>query len=621
MIRVKPFLSNALLLLFCFNAYPQSALNNLSETRQTVSNAATTSKLRGYFQKAAGLGFSGAELVATGDNVLLRNGYGWADEKRRIPIVAETVFDIGSITKVFTAVAVMQLEERGKLSTADPITKYFPNVPEDKSAITLHHLLTHTAGLQHEDFYSEATPAIRLILTDREKFIQRILSYPLAFEPGAKRLYSNSGFSFLAAIVEKLSGQSYEKYLRENILHPAGMLHTGYVIPKWNRRLVARGYNDGPTDYGYPWDTQWSGKIIPWDLRANGGLLSTIDDMHRFVVALRDGKLLEEKTKARMFTVYFAERDQAYSWFVSKTEQGGHTFIYHGGDAVPQGWNAELRWFKDDNLIAVVLTNKRVRAGSVRRYAMNDLVDIVLFQKGPQIPVFADVDAATLRRHQGMYQLPSGDSFQVTVGNAAVGGGKTMAILSISGKGQQAIDLLFSGNQTAGLTKLSLSLNDKTKAYIEALRRKDSGALKEIPAEDPAVEAAVQSWSEFVRKNGALEKIEILGTSPLNQTGTQTFARLDFQKASGVYHVTWRDQKLHVQDEDSMQPRITNYLRKSFVTHPLTLPFLPQSSTDCATYDLFKGRTIKISFDNDKLIVRTKDGDVVARRVKSHTLP
>lgn len=581
------------------------------EETQPASEVST--KLSDYFQKVAGLGFSGAVLVSSGDKLLLRNGYGWADQTRRIPVTPETVFDIGSITKVFTAVAIMQLEERGKLSTSDKITKYFSNVPPDKSAITLHHLLTHTSGLAHDDFYSSATPEVREILKDREKFIQRIFSFPLGFQPGTSRAYSNSGFSLLAAIVEKLSDQPYEKYLRENILKPARMSQTGYLLRTWDNRLVARGYNDGPTDFGYPWTGQWAGKIIPWDLLGNGGLLSTVDDMHKFVVALRDGKLLNEKTRAKMLTVA-AERDQAYGWFVSKTEKDSHRFVNHAGDAVPEGWNADLRWFPEDNLIAIVLTNKRIRAGSVRRYAMNDLTEIVLFQKSPQFPDFADVPASQLRQHEGTYKLSSEALFRVTASETAVGGGTTKPILVISGKGQEAIDILFSGNTTPGLTKLSLDLNEKTKAYIEALNRNELEALKRIPAEDPASEQALKEWQDFVKANGALTRFEILGTSPLNQTGVQTFIRLEFGKTAAFYHVTWRDQKLHMQSEDTLQPKITNYLRKSFVIDPLNLPFLPQSNTDFATYDPFKGRTIKMTFVNGTLVAHTKDGDIVARK-------
>src|SRR5206468_3485594 len=100
------------------------------------------------------------------------------------------------------------------------------------------------------------------------------------------------------------------------------------------------------------------------------------------------------------------------------------------------------------------------------------------------------------------------------------------------------------------------------------------------------------------------------GSSPLNQSGVQTFVRLNFQKTSGVYRVTWRDQKLHEQEEDRLQPAITSFLRKSFVDYPLTLAFLPKSETDFATYDLFKGRTINVTFSENKLVVHTKSGDV-----------
>ena len=611
---IRTSITLTLVCAFAISSPPLATLKATPYRHESQPAADVTSALSEYFDRVAGLGFSGAVLAAKDNKVIFRNGYGWADQGQRIPITPETIFDIGSITKVFTAVAIMQLEERGKLSTSDRITKYFSNVPPDKATITLHHLLTHTSGLEHDDFYSLASPEVRLVLKDREKFIQRILGFALGFEPGTNRVYSNSGFSFLAAIVEKLSGESYESYLRKNILGPAGMSNTGYVLRKWNNRLVARGYNDGPTDFGYPWTGQWAGKIIPWDLLGNGGLLSNVDDMHKFLVALRDGKLVSDKTKSRMFTVYFPARDQAYGWFVSKTEKDSHRFINHGGDAVPEGWNADIRWFPEDNFIAIVLTNKRIRAGSVRRYAMNDLVDIVLFQKQPQLPDFALESKSELNPHAGTYKLPSGALFRVTTSEAAVGGAATKPILMISGVGQEAIDILFSGNTTPGLTKLSLDLNEKTKAYLEALRGNDLTALKKIPAEDPPTEQTLSDWNDFVKANGAPTGFEILGTSPMNQSGVQTFVRLEFTKTSGFYHLTWRDQKLHMQDEDTLQPKITNYLRKSFVVDPLNQPFLPQSTVDFATYDPFKGRTVKVTFVNGTLVAHTNGGDIVARK-------
>lgn len=617
MILIRLLLLTSLLLSFVLSPCAQEISADAKTQPKDVSiKTDASAALDDYFQKAAGLGFSGAVLVAKDSKIIFRKGYGLADVKRQMPITADTVFDIGSITKVFTAVAVMQLEETGKLNVSDSITKYFAGVPADKAGITIHHLLTHTAGLEHEDFYDESSPVVREILKDREKFIQRILGFPLASPPGEKRLYSNSGFSFLAAIVEKISGQPYETYLRENILKPAGMSNTGYMIPVWKNKSVARGYNDGDADYGFPWETQWSGKTIPWDLLANGGLLSTVDDMYKFALALQGEKLLSQKTKDKMFTVYPPSKDQAYGWYVSKNQPDNRLYINHGGDAVPQGWNADFRWYKDDNLTAIVLTNRRIRAGSIRRYAMNNLIDIALYNKLPQLPAFVAVAEKKLRRYEGIYKLESGASFYVKTEKAAIGEAKAKFVLTISGEGQEAIDLLFSANQLPALTKVSLELNDKAEAYIEALNKSDVGALKTILPAGSSAEDAIKRWNDFVKQNGALEKTEVLGTSPLNQQGVQTYVRLKFKKAEAVYKVTWRDQKLHEQEEDRLQPSITSFLRKSFVEHPLNLPFLPQSETDFATYDLFKGRTVSVSFrDDGKLIFQTKDGDVIAQKI------
>lgn len=245
---------------------------------------------------------------------------------------------------------------------------------------------------------------------------------------------------------------------------------------------------------------------------------------------------------------------------------------------------------------------------------MNDLVDIVLFQKKPQLPDFARVSSLQLRPFEGTYKLPSGAMFRVATSEAAAGAGPTKPILMISGVGQEAIDILFSGNTTPGLTKLSLDLNEKSRAYVEALRSNDLAALKNIPAEEPATEQTLREWNNFVKANGPLTRLEILGTSPMNQSGVQTFMRLEFGKTVGFYHLTWRDQKLHMQDDDTAQPKITNYLRKSFVVDPLNLPFLPQSNVDFATYDPFKGRTVKVTFVGGTLVAHTKDGDIVARK-------
>lgn len=587
------------------------------EGQSTSDKNNLSATLDEYLRRATANGFSGAVLVARDGKIILRKGYGWADRENKIPITAETIFDIGSHVKAFTATAVMQLEEQGKLSTSDPITKYFQGVPADKTQITIHHLLTHTSGLDFDYFYDEKKLEEREILRDKEKYIQKVLSFPLGYETGKARSYSNTGFSLLAAIIEKVSGQPYETYIRENIFKPTGMQQTGYYIPRNYKKLVARGYNDGPTDYGFPWTMQWDyGKTALWDLTGNGGMLSNVDEMYKWATAIQGEKIVSGKAKDKMLTVHYAPNEQGYGWYVSKTPKGNFTFAHHSGDAVPHGWNMDFRLFRDQNLVVIVLTNKRIRAGSIRRPVAPTLADIVLQNEAPQLPSFVSLDRSKIKKYEGVYRLDSGAMFHVKADEISIEGEKPSAQLMVSGERQQAIDLIFSGNQTPGLTKLSHDLNAKTKAFIEALSKNDASALKAILPESVSAQDAINRWNDFVKTNGELQKVEILGSSPLNQTGVQTFARLSFEKTGGVYHVTWRDQKLHEQAEDTLQPAITAFLRKSMVALPLTVPFSPQSETDFAAYDLFKGRTMKFSFGADgTLIFQTKEGSVIAQKI------
>ncbi|MEJ7671748.1 MAG: serine hydrolase domain-containing protein [Chitinophagaceae bacterium] len=154
-------------------------------------------KFENYLTTVSAFGFSGAVLIAKGDSILIKRGYGWADEKNKIPITEKTFFDIGSFVKAFTATAIMQLEERGKLKVTDTITKFFQNVPTDKSNITIHNLLTHTSGLIYDDFYDQISQASRDSIKDRNLYIHRLLGFALGYETGKGRSYSNTGFALL----------------------------------------------------------------------------------------------------------------------------------------------------------------------------------------------------------------------------------------------------------------------------------------------------------------------------------------------------------------------------------------------------------------------------------------
>src|SRR5258708_18860937 len=188
--------------------------------------------------KASASGFTGAVLVAKNGQVLLENAYGLANRDRKIPFTLDTVFDIGSFTKVMTRIAMLQLAERGKVGVDDPIAKYFKNAPADKAVITVAQLMKHTGGLVGE--IARDPEKIK-----RDEMLSRVFATKLISEPGKEEHYSNVGFSILAAIIESVSGQSYDQYVGEHIFKPAGMTRTGYVIPQWKAEEITHNYATG----------------------------------------------------------------------------------------------------------------------------------------------------------------------------------------------------------------------------------------------------------------------------------------------------------------------------------------------------------------------------------------
>ena len=332
---------------FAFSLALRAALlaeGNVSIDRPVVSGeqAATIDK---YLSTLTDSGFSGTVLLAREGQVLLHKGYGAADVTRRKPVTTESVFDIGSVTKQFTSAAIMKLEMAGKLNTSDAISEHLPDVPADKSGITLHHLLTHTAGLPA---YSGGDYDV----SPRDETVRRILSEPLKSAPGEAFSYSNPGYSLLAAIIERVSGQPYETFVHKNLFEPAGMRATGYRLARWDSAHIARGYMDG-RDKGTPLDHQWAEWGPYWNLFGNGGMLSTASDLYKWAQALKDERILNSAAKEKLFTP--ALKNYAYGWRVANTEHGRH--ISHGGDS-DNGFSVNFNIYPDKDAVVIVLTNQ-----------------------------------------------------------------------------------------------------------------------------------------------------------------------------------------------------------------------------------------------------------------------
>lgn len=303
---------------------------------QSISKS-QAADVRTYLSRLAGFGYSGVVLVARDGEVVVEDGQGFADRKNKVPFRADTIYDIGSVTKQFTAAAIVALEADGKLNVGDPISKYFPDIPEDKRAITIHHLLTHSAGLE-SDFgdgdYEKVT---------RAEAVRRATQSKLRFTPGERYAYSNAGYSLLAAIVEIVSGKTYDAFLRERFFVRAGMSSTGYFPTGEQTRRVARGYRDGE-EWGVGADRAAATGGDFWNLIGNGGVHSTAADMQRWMAALEAGKLLPRDSVEKLFKPHVqitanyrgsnAPLFYGYGWNVWK-QPNGKTVIFHlGGNSI-----------------------------------------------------------------------------------------------------------------------------------------------------------------------------------------------------------------------------------------------------------------------------------------------
>lgn len=303
--------------------------------------------LNSYLVKEAEDSFSGVVLIAKRGEVILHRAYGTSDVAATRANTVDTVFDIGSMAQVFTSLAVLRLEEDGLLSTSDSLQRFFPDVPQDKRRITIHHLLSHSSGL------ADLPAAEELPGLNREQTVQRILSSQLVFGPGQQYAYSEAGYRLLAALVERVSGKSFQGYLRETILEPAGLQHTGFRDEQRLGKTMARGYQAG-SDRGTP--AEWPAP--GWADLGSGGMVSTAEDLFRFQAALESDKLLQPETRLRMETAYSlisANTFFGYGWQVKNTAWG---FEVGSSAAGNSGFNSMLRRVVDQGLVVIVLANR-----------------------------------------------------------------------------------------------------------------------------------------------------------------------------------------------------------------------------------------------------------------------
>jgi len=336
--------------------------------------------------------FMGTVLVAQGDQVIFTKAYGSANLEWGVLNTPTTKFRLGSITKRFTAASILLLEERGKLSVNDPVKKYMPDAPAAWDKVTIFHLLTHTSGVA--DFTSFPDyPKIEPFATTPAKLVALFRDKPLDFEPGAQWKYDNSGYVLLTYLIEKITGDSYDKFVRENIFMPLGMTDTGYdsnsaIIPH-----RASGYTPGR---GGIENAGFIHMSVP---QGAGALYSTTGDLLKWEQGLFGGKVLKAASLDKMTTPF----KNNYAFGLAIENGGGRKRISHGGGI--EGFNTNLVYYPGDKLTVVVLAN-------LNGPAVGDIAaKLAALAHGETVTLPGErqeitLDSKMLSRYVGAYQMP-----------------------------------------------------------------------------------------------------------------------------------------------------------------------------------------------------------------------
>ena len=336
-------------------------------------------------------------LVVKDGKTVLRKSYGMADVDKGVAMRPEMAMRVGSITKQFTATAILILADEGKLSLSDPIAKYFPDYPAHGKNITIEHLLTHTSGLVN---YTSKLAFGLAARRDRtmDQMLAAFKDDPLEFAPGTRYAYTNSGYYLLGAIIEKVSGQPYAKFVAQRIFTPLGMMQTGYEGMEAVPAIPATGHS--PSMFG------GFGSASPLSMSqayAAGAIVSTVDDMAKWDAAVSSAKLLKPATWAQAVTPYKLASGKpttyGYAWQSGKLR--GASEMGHGGDI--HGFSAYSLRVPEQKLYVVVLTN--TDSGLTRPVVVAKKVAAVAIGNPYPDHKAVSVDAITLDAYQGDYTL------------------------------------------------------------------------------------------------------------------------------------------------------------------------------------------------------------------------
>lgn len=290
-------------------------------------------------------------LIADRNKIIYEESFGTASIELNVPMRPEMVFRIASITKQYTAIAILQLVEQGKMSLTDSIQRFVKDFPYKGHTVTIQNLLTHTSGLTDYEMLDFHIPnAIRIDFSPKQ-LINSLAVLPLEFVPGTKYHYSNSNYLILGAIIEQVSGKKYSHYLQENIFTPAGLMHTYYDSPDQIIMNRVSGYTENGAGY------RNAGYISMNQVFSAGALLSTASDLFLWHQALHAGKLVKKETLEKAISPFVlsngALSEYGYGWFIKDFH--GNRFVGHGGAI--DGFRSIAVYFPEQEIFMTALFN------------------------------------------------------------------------------------------------------------------------------------------------------------------------------------------------------------------------------------------------------------------------
>lgn len=476
-------------------------------------------KLASYMSRMGVFGFGGQVVAVSGGQVLLDEAYGWADRRAGRRMRRSTPVGIASATKQFTAAAVMKLVEAGAVSLDAPIGTYLRDTPADKAPLTLHQLLSHTAGIQPGDL-AEDFEAV-----SREDMLARVYASPLAGPPGEEWRYANAGYNLVAAVIEAASGRSYEDFLVASLFEPAGLSNTGFPFHRSLGRDVAHAYR-GWVDQGDP--SAWRRKNWrPW---GGGTAFSTAADLYRWQQALESGRVLSPQSVARLVTPHArsspeGEFNYAYGAFI--THENG-LLIERSGDW-ERGYNTAWHRWPEADLTLIVVSNSVTPGNISMRQAVQAELEQVLRGNALEAEPAEGAPLSRASRRRLERDGAAADGARVKLIDDG-------AYLWIAAQSQPAVELLLPGIP-AERRAAYLVATQQTERLLSTMSRETYAAA--LRTEDPdLIDEFWNEWTGLLAEHGPLQRYDVLGSVRAGPAA-RTVARLVFEGRDRVMQLYW----------------------------------------------------------------------------------